>query len=769
MKPSFAHRFANWVVEHKWLAIILSLAFVFGTAVGAKKLTMSGDYRIFFKADDPQLQAFDALQKTYSKNDNVLFVLAPKDKNVFTPATLEAVKSLTDGAWKLPFSSRVDSVTNYQYSQADGDTLSVGDLVKDPRALSPADIERVKQIATTDPLLVKRIVSPEGHVTAVNVTVQIPDKDKVAAVRELVAQTRALKADFEKAHPNIEVHLTGVAMLNSAFMEATRADMRQLMPIMMGVVLVMLMITLRSGVATGLVLFGVVTSVAATMGMAGWGGVVLSAPLATAPLTVMVLAIADSVHVLSHYGHATQHGMERKAAMVESIQSNLVPMFFTNILSAIGYLTMNFSEVPPFQTLGNVVAAGIMVGFVLSVTLIPALALLFPPKVKSQEDKKITLMERYQEFFLKYRNPMLIGSVLVTLGLGAFVVKNEFNDSFHEYFDKSTEFRKDTDFTLENLTGVYMIEYSMNAGGADQMYRPEFLQKLDEFANWYRQQPEVLHVNSITDVMKRLNKNMHGDDASFYRLPESRELGAQYLLLYELSLPYGLDLTNQINLDKSATRVTVTLKAVKSGQMLALEQRAAQWIKDNGGDILKTSGGTGAGMMFARIGKENGQSMLVGNVQQIVLISLLIIFAVRSFKVGAISLIPNLAPAAMAYGVWGLLVGEINMAVAMVASISIGIVVDDTVHFLNKYLHARRELKQDPEDAIRYAFDLAGVPMWIATFTLVAGFLVLASSPFAMNADMGVLTAVTIIFAALTEACMLPGLLLLIDRPGRKV
>lgn len=769
MSKSFAYRFAHWIVEHKWLAIILSLVFVFGAAFGAKKLTLSGDYRIFFKADDPQLQAFDALQKTYSKNDNVLFVLAPKDKQVFTPATLDAVKQLTDRAWKLPFSSRVDSVTNYQHSQADGDTLSVGDLVKEPRALAPAELARIKQIATTDPLLVKRIVSPEGHVTAVNVTVQLPDKDKVAAVRELVAKTRDLKAAFEKEHPDIEVHLTGVAMLNSAFMEATRADMRKLMPIMMAVVLVMLMITMRSGVATGLVLFGVVTSVAATMGIAGWGGVVLSAPLATAPLTVMVLAIADGVHVLSHYGHATQGGMDRKQAMIESIGSNLAPMFFTNILSAIGYLTMNFSEVPPFQTLGNVVAVGIMIGFALSVTLIPALALLFPTKVKSQEDQKITLMERYQEFFLKHRNAMLIGSLLVTFGLGAFVVKNEFNDSFHEYFDKSTEFRKDTDFTLENLTGVYMIEYSMDAGGADQMYRPEFLQKLDEFANWYRQQPEVLHVNTITDVMKRLNKNMHGDDPAFDRLPESRELGAQYLLLYELSLPYGLDLTNQINLDKSATRVTVTLKAVKSGQMLALEQRAAQWIKENGGEVLKTTGGTGAGMMFARIGKENGQSMLIGNVQQIVLISLLIIFAVRSFKVGMVSLIPNLAPAAMAYGVWGLLVGEINMAVAMVASISIGIVVDDTVHFLNKYLHARRELKREPEEAIRYAFDLAGVPMWIATFTLVAGFLVLASSPFAMNADMGVLTAVTIMFAALTEACMLPGLLLLIDRPGRKV
>lgn len=769
MNKSFSYRFAEWVVGHKWMAIVLSLAFVGAAAFGAKKLSLSGDYRIFFKAEDPQLKAFDALQKTYSKNDNVLFVLAPKDKQVFTAATLDAIKQLTDQAWKLPYSSRVDSVTNYQYSRADGDNLTVSDLVEEPNSLTPADLERIRKIAVGDPLLVKRIISENGQVTGVNVTVQMPDKNKVEAIRNLVQKSRELKAKFELEHPGIEVHMTGVAMLNSAFMEATRSDMRRLMPLMMGVVAVMLLITMRSYVATGLVLLGIVVSVASTMGIAGWAGVVLSAPLATAPLTVMVLAIADGVHVLSHYGHAVQSGKGREESMIESIGANVTPMLLTNVLSAIGYLTMNFSEVPPFQTLGNVVAVGIMIGFGLSVILIPALALLFPTSVKSREEEKITLMERYQEFFLKHRNAMLAGSILVTVGLGAFAVKNEFNDSFHEYFDKSTEFRRDTDFTLEHLTGVYMIDYSIGAGGPDQMYRPEFLQKLDEFAEWYRQQPEVLHVNTITDVMKRLNKNMHGDDPAYYRLPETRELGAQYLLLYELSLPYGLDLTNQINLDKSATRVTVTLKAVKSGQMLALEQRAGKWLSEHGDGLLRTSGGTGAGMMFARIGKENGKSMLLGNIQQIILISLLIVFAIRSFRIGIASLIPNLAPAAMAYGLWGMMVGEINMAVAMVASISIGIVVDDTVHFLSKYLHARRKLGQDPEGAIRYAFDLAGVPMWIATFILIAGFMVLASSPFAMNADMGILTAVTIIFAALTEACMLPGLLLLIDRPGRRV
>lgn len=769
MHNTLSYRFAEWVVRHRWLVIILTAVFVVAAGLGVRKLTMSGDYRIFFKSDDPQLQAFDALQKTYSKNDNVLFVLAPKSGQVFTPDVLAAVIDLTNQAWKLPYSSRVDSVTNYQYSQADGDNLSVGDLVKDPQHLTPADLERIKQIAVHDPLLVKRIISPSGHVTGVNVTVQVPDKDKVPAIRALVAQTKELKQKFEKAHPDIEVQLTGVTMLNSAFLEATREDMRKLVPLMLGVVVIVLYVALRSGVAVGLVLASIFLSIIATMGLAGWAGVVMSAPVATAPLTTMIMAIADGVHVLTHYGHAIDKGKDRERAMIDSLGSVLPAMVLTNTLSAIGYLTMNFSDVPPFVTLGNIVAVGITLGFLISVLVVPALAVMLPTRVHSRDEQKITVMERYQEFFLKHRYKFLIGSLSLTAVMGVFVTHNNFNDSFHEYFDKTTEFRKATDFTLDNLTGVYMIDYSISAGGPDQIYKPEFQQKLDEFVQWYRQQPEVLHVNTITDIMKRLNKNMHGDDPSYSRLPESRELAAQYLLVYELSLPYGLDLTNQINLDKSATRVTVTLKAVKSTQMLALEERAAQWIKEHGAGVIQTPGGTGAGMLFARIGKENGKSMITGNVWQAVIVSLLIIFAIRSLRLGLVGLIPNITPAIMAYGVWGATVGEINMAVSMVAGISLGIVVDDTVHFLNQYLYARRQLKNDPEDAVRYAFDLAGVPMWISTFTLVAGFLVLGSSHFAMNADMGIMTAITITFAALTEACMLPGLLLLIDRPGRKV
>ena len=762
---AFARYYADWVVTHKWLVTLLTLALIIVAAVGAQRLTLSGDYRIFFKPDNPQLQAFEAMQKAYTKSDNILLTLAPDDKNVFTRNNLAAVIALTDAAWQTPYSIRVDSISNYQNSVADGDTLHVDDLVKNPQALTDADLARIRNIAVHDPLLAKRLIAENGQVTGINVTLQMPGKNKVKEIQTAVKFANTLKAKFEAEHPGIKVYMTGVVMMNYAFLEATRNDMKHLVPYMMGMLALLLLLSLRSIQATGLIFLSIILSIAAAMGVAGWTDVILSAPIATAPLTILIMAIADGVHMLSHYGHNVRHGVDRVTAMKESIESNFAPMLFTNVTSALGYLTMNMSDVPPFQTLGNVVAFGIMVAFVITVGLVPALMLILPAsKVHSQEESKFKLMERYQNFFLNHRYKMLFGSLLFTVVVGSFVTHNKFDDSFHEYFDTTTEFRQATDFTLQHLTGVYLMDFSIEADKPGGINDPKFLQKTDAFSNWLRQQPEVMHVNTFTDIMKRLNKNMHADDPAQYKLPESRELAAQYLLLYELSLPYGLDLTNQINIDKSATKLTATLHAVHSTQMIALEDRANVWLKAHGDGVIKSSGGTGAGLMFAHVGQENGKSMLEGEVIQIIQISVLIMLAIRSFKLGIVSMVPNITPALLAYGVWGMAVGQINMGVAMVGVISLGIVVDDTMHFLSKYLTARRDMDKTPEDALRYAFDMAGIPMWISTLTLVCGFLVLASSHFAMNSDTGLVTAITITFAALTEAFMLPGLILLVDR-----
>jgi len=285
---------------------------------------------------------------------------------------------------------------------------------------------------------------------------------------------------------------------------------------------------------------------------------------------------------------------------------------------------------------------------------------------------------------------------------------------------------------------------------------------VDQFADWYRQQPEAIHINSFTDTMKRLNKNMHGDKQSWYRLPDERNLAAQYLLLYEMSLPYGLDLNNQINVDKSATRFSVTIEELSVNQTLDLENRAQGWLKANTPAIQ--SDGAGSTVMFAHIGQRNIKSMLTGTTLALVLISLILVIALRSIKIGLISLIPNLVPAAMGFGIWGAVVGEVGMGLAVVAGMTLGIVVDDTVHFLSKYLRARREKHLDAPAAVRYAFATVGTALWFTSAALIAGFLVLTLSSFRMNSDMGTLTAITIALALAADFLFLPPLLMKLDR-----
>ena len=287
-------RFGYGVIKYRWLVVILTIIVAVVAGMGMKKLTMSGDYKVFFKAENPQLVAFEALQKTYTKSDNIMFVLAPKNGDVFTRENLAAVIWLTDKAWKMPYSSRVDSVTNYQNSTADGDTLNVRDLVSKPATLTNTELKQIREVAVHDPLLEKRIISPSGHVTGVNVTFQLPDKTKAKAIKLTVANARELKHEFETRYPDMKVYLTGVVMMNAAFLEATRDDMRTLVPIMMAVVVVMLLITLRSVAGTALIMLSIVLSIAISMGLGGWYGIVMSAPLATAPLAIMIMAIASS-------------------------------------------------------------------------------------------------------------------------------------------------------------------------------------------------------------------------------------------------------------------------------------------------------------------------------------------------------------------------------------------------------------------------------------------------------------------------------------------
>jgi predicted RND superfamily exporter protein len=446
--------------------------------------------------------------------------------------------------------------------------------------------------------------------------------------------------------------------------------------------------------------------------------------------------------------------------MVESMRINFQPVFVTSLTTILGFLSLNFSDAPPFHDLGNIAALGVGTAFILSVTFLPAMVAILPAHSKKEVRGKKAL-GNFGEFVIKNQKRLLVGTAIITLALVSLVPRNELNDVFVEYFDKTVEFRLDSDYAAEHLTGVYYIDYALRSPDVGGVSDPDFLKGVDKFSQHLRSLPEVVHAHTITDTFKRLNKNMHGDDPSWYKLPDERELAAQYLLLYEMSLPYGLDLNNQIDVSKSSTKIAVTLTTLSSNEIIAFEKETKAWLKENLPDINAEA--TGPTVMFAHIGKRNINSMLVGTTVALFMISMVLIIFFKSFKYGLISLLPNMLPAASAFGIWAVFDGEVGLALSVVTGMTLGIVVDDTVHFLSKYIRARREKNLNAEEAVRYAFNSVGIALLVTSIVLIIGFMILAQSHFELNSGMGLLTSVIIGVALILDFMLLPPLLMKFD------
>ncbi|WP_045495638.1 efflux RND transporter permease subunit [Vibrio hyugaensis] len=748
-------KYSIWVLLATVLLVIVA-------TIGGKNLYFRGDYNIFFDGTNKQLLAFDEIQTTFAKTDNLAIVIAPDNNDVFTPETLQLVQNLTVDSWQVPYSSRVDSIANYQHTEAIEDDLLVEDLLYEDYELTSVRIAKVKHIALTEPVIKNALISEKGDVTIVNITVQLPEVDKTAEVQEVMNHINGMIEQYQQNYPNVEFHKAGIIAMNYAFMTAAQEDSSTLVPTMLLVILVFLTIMLRSFLSVIATLVVIIGSVMATMGLSGWAGMFLSTATVNVPTLVMTLAVADCVHVIATMRQSMQNGFSKAHSIERSIALNFMPILITSVTTAIGFLMMNMSDSPVLRDFGNLSALGVMIACFLSVTLLPALLKLLPIRVKQNTSKNGSdFMDKLGDFVVTNRKALLPLSVLVIVVSASLIPLNKVNDESVKYFDSRSDFRQAADFMEERISGMTNISIAIKTNESQGIADPIFLNSIGSFTDWLRAQPETDHVATLADVYKRLNKNMHADDDAYYSLPQDRELAAQYLLLYEMSLPYGLDLNNQINVDKSSIKMVLTVDNLGSVELVDLENRIYAWFAENAHqyEVVASS----PSLMFAHIGETNMASMLSTLPITLVLISALLNFALRSLKLGLISLVPNIAPAVIGFGLWALISGEINLGLSVVVTLTLGIVVDDAVHFLSKYQRARKE-GQTAEQAVRYAFHTVGRALWITTVVLVAGFSVLAMSSFRLNADMGQLSAIVIFIALVVDFLFLPTLLMLFDK-----
>ncbi len=760
--PGLIARYIDMIIRLRWVVLLVSILGALGLGTGAANLTLANDYRVFFGADNPDLLAFETIEKTFSKNDNVLLVIQPESGSIFTPRTLGMIRELTDAAWQTPFSTRVDSLTNFQHTEAEGDDLLVEDLYP-PEASTRSDADRARAIALAEPALVHRLVHANERTAGINIRIELDASDD-ASLPQAVAYVRQLREEFTDTYPDHTIGLTGLSMLNNAFAESPMRDARLVMPLMFFTLTAAMILFLRSITGTLATLVVIMLATIAALGIFGHIDGGLDPISAAAPVIILTLAVADSILVLVSYFGLLREGAAKRAALVQAFEINAKPVFLTSLTTVVGFLSLNTSDSPPYQVLGNVSALGVALAWLFSMTTLPALLAIIPARGKAGWPVLTALAQRTGDFVVRRARFIALGLGGATIVLVASIATLGINDKFVEYFDQSLTFRQDTDFSIENLSGIYTVSYSIPADGSQGVSDPEYLTLVDGLAKFLRTQPGVVHVNTFTDTMRRLNKNMHGDDESYYRLPDNRQLGAQYLLLYEMNLPYGLDVNDQIDIDKAALRVNVTFGDVDSLDIDTVHGNAMAWLEQHDPTTARDTVAGSASLMIGNITERNIKGLDVGTGLGFLVIAVILAISLGSLRIGLVSLIPNVLPAAMAFGIWAWLYGEVGFAISAVAGLSIGIIVDDTVHFLVKYRRARDQVGYDASDAVRYAFQVVGPAILGTTLIVAGGFAILGLSTFRVTSYMGLLTSLAVVCAMITDFFLLPALLVLFDK-----
>jgi predicted RND superfamily exporter protein len=754
-------RFAAIIVNNRIKCAVVTLALAFAVFAGIPNLKLDTDGRVFMADENPDKMLLDRFEQEFAKDDNLAIIIKPADGEVFTPRTLGAIGALTEDLWNLPYVRLVNSITRFQNSYADGDMMVVEDLVPDPQMVTAEEAARARATALDRVEIRNSLISGDASATAISVIFRLPGVDLVSEIPNINAEAEPLLERYRAEYPDIEFKASGSVAISQAFATASQKDGETLTPAMLVAMLLVVGILLRTVTGSLLILVLAALSALVSLGALGWTRIPINSATAVAPLMVITLAVASGVHVLSSIRQTMQQTADRTEWARRALTDHGVGITVAIFTTGIGFLSLNFSISPPFQQLGNMVAVGMIGVWIFTIFLLPGLICWLPIKQINKAASVDRLMVWLGEFVIRHQRRLLLGIPVIIIGFAAGISQIKLEDDFLRYFDERFETRKATDLYETNLGGLNVLEYSVDTGIESGINSVAYLESLDAFAEFLRAQPEVSHIRILSDTIKRLNMNMNGDDTDFYRIPQTDEEASQYLFLYELSLGYGMDLTDQINVDRSSTRVSAFVPFATTSQLLALDDRIQDWFTANAPEL--TSPVTGQTHVYTMISARDVPSMLKGTTLALVFISFVIFLVLRNLKLGLVSLVPNLVPAAMGFGLWGYMVGNVTLAVSIVVAMTLGIVVDDTVHFILKYANARKRGKS-AEDSVRHAFKSVGMALTVTSLGLVIGFAILGQSGFAVNRDMARLTAITLSFALFVDFLFLPPLLIFLDR-----
>jgi uncharacterized protein len=744
----------------------------------APRPIFDADYRVWFDENNEQLIAYDELQKTFAKEENLIIVIKAKNNEIFTEENLKSIKELTELSWTVPYVNRVDGLSNFIYTYVEDDDLLVEPFL-DQVPTSKEAIQAKKELALNDPIITKYLLSKKSDMTQIQLIVNIP-KNFSEGYGDVKAAVVQHIENALKKNSNLEIKIGGTVVLNNAFLEFAVKDIKEQMPFMFIFIVLVLLFSLRSITATISPLILLVTSVIFPIAL--FVGVFNFSMTNATTNTVQILlavAIADSVHILAVFYKYLRIGMNKFDAITETLDKTFIPCMLTSVTTAIGFYSMLLIDMPPFQDLGLFAGTGALYAFYSSAFTLPAVLSLLPFKKREVNKEAFDIVENkgYEKFvnFIDQHQKAIRIFTLVTAIVSIYLIfQINVDNNPVNYFDEESEFRQATEYIDQNIIGVNLVEFSFDSGEDNGIYDPDFMKKLEDFQKYIEAHPEfdITYVSALPDIVKRINKTMNGDKDEFYTIPQKehklgsgeivdgKKLIAQYMLLYQMSLPQGMELTNQIDINNRYTRVVAFMKTGSSWRHVENFEKIEKWINET----MPETGAKVVGVpaMFGYLMKMAIPSVLLSLLTSFFFITLSIMVTFKSFRIGLYSMIPNMWPMVIIFGTLGLLQTEVNLSVAIVGMITLGIVVDDSIHFLSKYFTGRRK-GYNQHESVLYALRQVGQALIYTSLILVAGFGAMIMSDFAVNSDMAKYCTSIIALALFADFILLPAVLFKFD------
>lgn len=736
-----------------------------------EKPFFDADYRVWFDSSDPNLKAMDEHQAIYNREDMAIVLVKSKSGNLWTNENLTTLRAITQDMWTVAYTNRVDGLANFNYTMAKGDDLLVSEFLSD-LPYDAKKLEAKKKLLLEDPLLTKFMISPKLDMTQITLKIVAPPEFPSAFLEAKASMIEVLKKHTD-ANPDLQVMLAGSVMLNNAFIEFAAQDQKTLVPLMFLFIIITMTVMLRSFLGMLLPMVVLLTSIMFPM-LLFMG--IFNFPLNNASVNTMQLmvaiAIADSIHIMAVFLRNMRHGMTRDEAILDTLDKNLLAVFLTSLTTAIGFYSLVTQSMPPFRDLGLFGGTGTVYAFFASAFTLPAMLAVIPfkqqPKASEADFQDGVPTKGYEKFvdFIYNHKRAILGVWLLTCVISVvFLFRIKIDNNTMAYFDKKSEFRIASEFIDQNIIGTMPFEFNLRSSGSGQVYDPEFLKKVEKFHNYLMSKPEYqfTHVSSVLDIIKRMNKTMNAENPAEYRIPEpkpgvdTRKLIAQYMFLYKTNLPQGSDVTNIVDADDAMIRVTAFGRAQPSQKQVDLANEVNAWLDKEMPEMKART--IGIPIMFGLLMTQAIPGMILSMILSLALITISMTIAFRSVKLGLLSMIPNVWPVLFVYGALGLTGYTVDLSIAVVAMVTLGIAVDDTIHFLAKFLRAFHHL-HDTKQAILHTFRETGGALIITSVILVLGFGILMFSGFLINANMGMLSSIIIALALVADFVIAPAVLI---------